>query len=147
MHNSVLLFYLIAFLNQEPAPGIYIVTQPGKKVSCENLLKMLIGNDKVCLSKKPIISVDDIESVSDIKYNPQIEAYYLDVRFSPKGLQTLNTAIRSLPEIRFALVSGREVSCIFSVDPEKQLHFIRIGIGEDLSDLKVVHSSLKEIIQ
>jgi len=147
VHHTILLFYLIAVLNQEPAPGIYIVTEPGKKTSCENQLKMLIGNAKVCLSKKPIIAVNDIESVTEIQYQPIIEAYYLDVRFSSKGLRTLNNTIRSLPKIKFALVSQNQVVCIFSVDPEKEIHFIRIGIGEDLADLKVVHSSLKELMQ
>ena len=107
---------------------------------------MLIGKAKVCLSKKPIIAVSEIEAITDIKYQPIIESHYLDVRFSPKGIQTLNTAIRSLPETRFALVNRNEVVCIFNVDPDKEIHFIRIGIGDDLLDLKLVHSSLKELV-
>lgn len=138
---------MVAFLNEGPLPGVYIVIPPGKKTSCENQVKMLIGNTKVCISKKPIIAVDEIESVTDIQYHPVIEAYYVDVRFSAKGIQTLNTAIHSLPETRFALVSDNQVVCTFTVDPDKQIHFIRIGIGEGLEDLKVVHSSLKELVQ
>lgn len=107
---------------------------------------MLIGKAKVCLSKKPIIAVEEIESVTDIKYQPKIESHYLDVRFSPKGAQTLNSAIRSLPLTKFALVNRNEVVCIFSVDPEVEINYIRIGIGEDLADLKLVHSSLVELI-
>lgn len=142
----ILCFLLFAFLNQEPISGIYVVTNPGKKITCEHELKMLIGKARVCVSKKPIIPVDEIESVTDIQYQPKIESYYLDVRFSPKGIQTLNSAIRSLPETKFALVNRNDVVCIFSVDPEKEIHFIRIGIGEDLIDLKSVHSSLKELV-
>jgi hypothetical protein len=145
-YSSTLSFLLIAFLNQEPASGIYIVASPGKKIACEHELKMLIGKAKVCLSKKPIITIGEIESVTDIKYQPKIESHYLDVRFSPKGIQTLNTAIRSLPQTQFALVSRNEVVCIFTVEPEAYIDFIRIGIGEDLADLKVVHSALKEIV-
>lgn len=144
--SSTLCFLLIAFLNQEPASGIYIVANPGKKTSCENELKMLIGKAKVCLSRKPIITIEELESVTDIKYQPKIESHYLDVRFSTKGNQTLNTAIRSLPQTQFALVSRNEVVCIFTVEPETYIDFIRIGIGEELTDLKLVHSALKEII-
>jgi len=144
---SILFFFLLAFQSQESQPGIYVVTTPGKKTGCDNQLKMLLGNTKVCISKKPIIVVDDIESVTDIQYEPKIEAFYLDVRFSSKGMQTLNRAIRSFPEIKFALANSDEVICIFAVDPEKEIHFIRIGIDEDLEDLKLVHSSLKELIQ
>lgn len=90
--------------------------------------------------------MDEIKSVSDIHYEPKIEAYYTDIKFSTKGIQTLNSAIRSLPQTQFALVSKNEIICIFSVNPETHVDFIRMGMDASLMDLKLVHSSLKEAI-
>ncbi len=68
----ILLFALVSF-SEPPSSGIFIVKKPSKKNPCEQDLKMLIGVKRVCVLKKPIVSVDELEYVTDILYDPVVQ--------------------------------------------------------------------------
>ena len=65
---------------------------------------MIIGKTKVCISKKPIIPIEEVEYATDIQYDPNFKTHYIDVGISSLGIQTLNKTVSSLADIKFALV-------------------------------------------
>lgn len=141
-----ILFISICCLYQEtPGPaGIYIIQEPFKKGMCANESKMVIGKKRVCLSKKPILSQEEIEYSTDIKYDPLFKVHYIEVGVSSLARNTLNKTVTSLPDTKFALVLGGEVICLFLIQHE---FAGRIRVGEDvtLSELKLIEQRLKNI--
>ena len=119
--------------------------KPVKKSSCENELKMVIDQTKLCISKKPIILPDQIESITAIKYDPIIQSYYIDIQFTPEGRVTLNKTYTSLPNTKFALVVDNAVVCLFSVTEEMYVKSIRIGQDRPLKDLQTIREILSKI--
>jgi hypothetical protein len=140
----ILLFFLASF-QEEESSGIYIVLKPLKKTTCENELKMVIDQTKLCISKKPIITVDQIDFITPIKYDPVIESYYIDLGFSPTGMVTLNKTYTSLPNTKFALVVDKDIVCIFTVREEMAVKSVRIGQDAPLKDLQIIRDILSKI--
>ena len=140
----ILLFFLASF-QEEESSGIYIVLKPLKKTTCENELKMVIDQVKLCISKKPIVTVDQIDFITPIRYDPLIESYYIDVGFSPTGMVTLNKTYTSLPNTQFALVVDNAVVCIFSVREEITVKYVRIGQDAPLKHLQIIRDILSKI--
>ena len=141
----VILLFFIASFQEEESSGIYIVLKPLKKTTCENELKMVIDQAKLCISKKPIITVDQIDFITPIKYDPVIESYYIDIGFSPTGMVTLNKTYTSLPNTKFALVVDKDIVCIFSVREEMAVKSVRIGQDAPLKDLQIIRDVLSKI--
>jgi hypothetical protein len=119
--------------------------KPLKKTSCENELKMVIDQAKLCISKKPILSVDEIASITAIKYDPIIQSYYIDITFTTEGMVTLQRTYTSLPNTKFALVVDNSAICVFSVDEEIALRSIRIGQDIPLKNLQMIRDILSKI--
>lgn len=140
----ILFFFLASFQEEEPS-GIYIVLKPLKKTTCENELKMVIDQAKICISKKPILSADEIASITGIKYDPIIESYYIDIAFSPEGMVTLQQTYTSLPNTQFALVVDNAVVCVFAVREDIAVRSIRIGQDAPLKNLQIIREILSKI--
>lgn len=134
-------------LCQEPSQsaGIYIIQEPFKKGVCANESRMVIGKKRVCLSRKPILSKEEIEYSSDIKYDPVFKVHYIEVGVSQLARNTLHKTVTSLPDTKFALVLGGEVICLFIIQNEFTTRIIRIGEDITLSDLKMIDERLKKI--
>ena len=145
--NTILaiLLFLLASLQEEESSGIYIVLKPLKKTTCENELKMVIDQAKLCISKKPIVTVDQIDFITPIKYDPVIESYYIDVGFSPTAMVTLNRTYTSLPNTKFALVINNDIVCVFTVREEIAIKSVRIGQDAPLKDLQTIRDILSKI--
>lgn len=145
--NKILVILLIALTSfqEEDSSGIYIVLKPLKKTSCENELKMVIDQAKLCISKKPIVMVDQIDFITPIKYDPIIESYYIDIGFSPTAMVTLNRTYTSLPNTQFALVVDNSIVCIFTVREEIAVKSIRIGQDAPLKHLQTIREILSKI--
>jgi hypothetical protein len=140
----ILLFFLTSF-NEEETSGIYIVVKPLKKTSCENELKMVIDQAKLCISKKPIVMVDEIAYITAIKYDPIIESYYIDIGFSPEAMVTLQRTYTSLPNTQFALVVDSDIVCVFAVKEEIAVKSIRIGQDAPLKNLQIIREILSKV--
>lgn len=106
---------------------------------------MVIDQTKLCISKKPIVTADQIEFITPIKYDPVIESYYIDVGFSPTGMVTLNKTYTSLPNTQFALVVGEDIVCVFSVREEIAVKYVRIGQDAPLKHLQIIREKLSKI--
>lgn len=141
----IILFLSLTSFQEEDSDGIYIVMKPVKKSACENELKMVIDQAKLCISKKPILSSDDIESITAIKYDPIIQSYYIDIQFTPDARVTLNKTYTSLPNTKFALVVDNAVVCVFSVNEEMFVKSIRIGQDTPLKQLQSIREILSKI--
>ena len=140
----ILLFALTSF-QEEDSSGIYIVLKPLKKTACENELKMVIDQAKLCISKKPIVTTDQIDFITAIKYDPIIESYYIDIGFSPTAMATLTRTYTSLPNTQFALVVDDGIVCVFSVREEIAVKSIRIGQDAPLKHLQTIREILSKI--
>ena len=140
----ILLFFLTSFQEEENS-GIYIVLKPLKKTACENELKMVIDQAKLCISKKPIVMVDEIAYITAIKYDPIIESYYIDIGFSPEAMVTLQRTYTSLPNTQFAFVVDNEIICVFAVKEEIAVKSIRIGQDAPLKNLQIIREILSKV--
>jgi len=140
----ILLFFLTSFQEEENS-GIYIVLKPLKKTACENELKMVIDQVKLCISKKPIVMVDEIAYITAIKYDPIIESYYIDIGFSPEAMVTLQQTYTSLPNTQFALVVDSDIICVFTVREEIAVKSIRIGQDAPLKNLQIIREILSKV--
>lgn len=106
---------------------------------------MVVGKTKVCLSKKPIIRIEELEYATEVQYDPKYKVHYIDVGMSSAGVQTLNKTVNSLPGSKFALVIENDVVCIFIIEREIELRSIRIGEDAQLKDLVMIHDVLKKV--
>lgn len=116
-----------------------------KKMPCDNELLMLIGKSKICISKKPLIQLSEVEYVSDIQYDPTLKKHYVDIGLSSAAVQTLNRGFASLPNNRYAFVMKDEVICVVKVESEITVRFFRMGYDLSLKDLTEVHKVLKTL--
>ena len=106
---------------------------------------MVIDQVKLCISKKPIVMVDEISSITAIKYDPIIESYYIDIGFSPQAMVTLQQTYTSLPNTQFALVVDSEIVCVFAVKEEIAVKGIRIGQDTPLKNLQIIREVLSKV--
>ena len=140
----ILLFALVSF-SEPPSSGIFIVKKPSKKNPCEQDLKMLIGVKRVCVLKKPIVAVDELEYVTDILYDPIVETNYIKLGFSSASVLTLNQTVSTLPTVEFAVVVEDDVICIFTIQEKLQDRYIKIGYDLDSKSLTMVRDALKKV--
>ena len=141
---AILLISLTSF-SEVPYSGIYIVAKPVKKNPCEQELEMLVGKRKICTSKKPIISIEELEYVTDILYDPTLKLNYINLGLSSKSVTVLNQTVDFLPHSQFALVVENDVICIFTIHESFTDRFLRIGSDLDLKNLTIVHDALKKV--
>ena len=128
-----------------PASGIFITKKPGRKDPCDQQVKMLIGTKMICILKQPLIALDELESVSDIRYDPIFKSNHLDLGLSPECVTTINKTVSILPHTEFALVLNNQVICIFKIDESLKSRYLRIGQDLDIRSLETVHNALKTI--
>jgi len=106
---------------------------------------MVIDQVKLCISKKPIVMVDEIAYITAIKYDPIIESYYIDIGFSPEAMVTLQQTYTSLPNTQFALVVDSDIVCVFAVKEEIAVKSIRIGQDAPLKNLQIIREILSKV--
>ena len=139
----IFLFILPFSFQEEQAAGVFIVNTPPKRTVCDNELKTVIGQVKICISKKPIVAIEEIDYVTEIRYEPKIESHYIDIGFSSSAVSTLTRTAASLPSAKFALVVDGDVICLFSLGSQLGLRYVRIGEDAPLKDLTVIHDILR----
>jgi len=146
MVRILIFLFIVPFsFQEEHAAGVFIVNTPPKKTVCDNELKMVIGQTKVCISKKPIVAIEEIDYVTEIRYEPKIEAHYIDIGFSGAAVSTLTKTAVSLPSAKFALVVDGDVICLFSLSSQLGIRYVRIGEDAPLKDLTVIHDILRNV--
>jgi len=145
--SSIYLWILLLWTPpaQEHNEGVYILFPSTKKVHCENEVAMHIGGAKVCISKKPILGLDQVDYISDVRYDPVAQRHYIDIGFSSAGIQTFNRGFASLPNSRYALVVHNDVMCLIKIEEEITDRYIRMGYDLTLKDLNEVHDMLKTV--
>ena len=106
---------------------------------------MVIDQAKLCISKKPIVSVDEIAYITAIKYDPIIESYYIDIGFTQEAMVTLQQTYTSLPNTQFALVVDGGIVCVFAVREDIVVKSIRIGQDAPLKNLQTIREILSKV--
>ena len=131
--------------NDELLSGIYIMTTPPKKIACTNEAKLIVSNQKICLSKKPIVASTALTYATDILYDPKYQMHYIDIGLSTAGAHILEQTIESLPDSQFALAIDNQVICVFKLNSAYTIRSFRIGGDLQLKDLTVIHEVLKNV--
>jgi hypothetical protein len=137
---------LFAFA-EAPSSGIFIIQKPARKIPCEQELKMLIGNKKICLLKNPLFGIDELEYVTDILYDFELKNNYVEIGLSSESANTLNQTISIMRDVQFALVVNHDIICIFTIHEKMNTRYLRIGMDLDFKSLEFVHDVLKKHIQ
>lgn len=106
---------------------------------------MLVGGKKVCVLKKPIISVEELEYVTDILYDPVLKCNHVNLGLSQGSINTLNQTVTSIPEAEFALVVNDDVIGTFTIKEKLVERYLRIGTDLDLKNLEMVRDALKKV--
>jgi hypothetical protein len=140
-----ILFFALVSFSETPSSGIFIVKKPSKKNPCEQDLKMLIGVKRVCVLRNPIVSVDELEYVTDLLYDPVVQCNYIKLGFSPASVVTLNQTVSTLPKVEFAVVLDDDVICLFKIQEKLQDRYIKIGYDLDNKSLMMVRDALKKV--
>ena len=125
--------------------GIYIMSTPVRKVPCTNEARMIIGNQKICISKKPIVATSELTYATDIQYDPKYQMHYIDIGLSATGARILSQTIESLPDSQFALALNNQVICVFTLNTGFTIRSFRIGNDIQLKDLTVINDILKDV--
>jgi len=145
--SLLFLIFTTTCFSQSPPPGIYITSTYSKKGKCEQVIKMLIGNTRVCISKKPILGIQEVESVSDILYDDIRKVAYINVGISVKAVQTLNKMFEVLPMSQFVFVVENNGVGSFTVTETIKNRIMQVGADVDLNNLQLIHSMLKRACQ
>ena len=143
---SILLTTVTLSFAETPSSGIFIIKKPGRKNPCEQELKMLIGGKKVCVLKKPIINVDEIEYVTDILYDPVLKRNHVNLGLSSNSVKTLNRTVSSITKPEFAIVVNNNVIGIFVINERLTENFLRLGVDLELKDLETVKDALEDMV-
>jgi hypothetical protein len=133
------------FQTDEQVSGIYIMSTPPKKIPCGNEVKMVVNNQKICISKKPIVAATQLTYATDIQYDPKYQMHYIDIGLSPAGSSILSQTIESLPDTQFALALNDQVICVFKLNQSFTIRSFRIGYDLQLKDLTTIHEVLKNV--
>ena len=140
----LLLAFTTTCFSQSSPPGIYIVYTFAKKGKCEQEVKMLIGNSRVCISKKPILGINEIVYVSDIVHDQVEKVSYINVLISSQGLETLNKVFEALPKAQFVFVLENNGLGSFTITEKITTPIMRVGADVDLNSLQLIHALLKK---
>ncbi len=144
-HMLLVLLISLTSFSEVPPSGIFIVRKPVKKNRCAQELKMLVGEKKVCILKKPLINIDELEYVTGILYDPIVKLNYIKLGLSSESVKNLNETNNFLLDTQFALVVESDVICIFTIQENFTERFLRIGFDLDLQNLTLVHKALKKV--
>ena len=106
---------------------------------------MLIGVKRVCVLRNPIVSVDELEYVTDILYDPVVQCNYIKLGFSSASVVTLNQTVSTLPAVEFAVVLDDDVICLFKINERLYDRYIKIGYDLDNKSLMMVRDALKKV--
>ncbi|WP_276374711.1 hypothetical protein [Chryseolinea sp. H1M3-3] len=139
-----LLIGLLAF-SEPPTSGIFIVKKPIKRDRCEQELKMLIGTKRVCILKKPLLQLDELEYVTEILYDPVAKHHHIDLGLSSSSINKLNQTTNFLPDAQFALVVDNMVVCTFSIQEKIATRYLRLGTDLDTRSLAIVQNTLSQV--
>ena len=151
MIKFVLILFTLSFWGEQSLQtegqlsGIYILATPARKMPCGNEAKMIVNNQKICISKKPIVAASELTYATDIQYDPMYQMHYIDIGLSPTGSNILSQTIESLPDTQFALALNDQVICIFKMNQSFTIRSFRIGTDIQLKDLTLIHEVLKEV--
>jgi len=141
----ILLTSVMLSFSETPTSGIFIIKKPGRKDPCEQELKMLVGGRKICVLRKPIVSLDGLEYVTDILYDPVLKRNHVNLGLSSSSVSTLNQTVSSITKPEFAIVVNNTVIGIFVINERLSENFLRVGTDLDLKDLETVRDALQEI--
>ena len=106
---------------------------------------MLIGVKRVCVLRNPIVSVAELEYVTDILYDPVVQCNYIKLGFSSASVVTLNQTVSTLPAVEFAVVLDDDVICLFKINERLYDRYIKIGYDLDNKSLMMVRDALKKV--
>ena len=106
----------------------------------------LITSTPVCVTQSPIIDPGDFDAIGPLKDNGK--DVYFDLRFTPKGHQTLVKLVASLPDAGLALVVNDDVFFVFKASELKVSPTFRFQTpARYRNQVEAVHRRLVEAME
>lgn len=109
--NAVLWLMLLVTPLEQPGEG---VTGIFLSIECRKHIpkkREMLSTKSICLTQTPIISPKEFESVGNVMdFGSDV---FFDLRFSPRGYETLLKLTENLPDSRLALVVEDQVFFVF----------------------------------
>ena len=106
---------------------------------------MFIGGKKICVLEKPIVSIDELEYVTDILYDPVLKRNHVNLGLSSESVNTLNQTSSFMPDAEFAIVVNDDVVGTFKITEKVGERFLRLGTDLDHKNLEAVRDLLKKV--
>lgn len=114
------LLYLLLSLSHFPdgpasvSTGIYMTIDCRKDMTRH---REMLGTRMVCITQSPIMQPKDFAAIGPVREAPT--QVYFDLKFTPKGHETLIKLTANLPESHLAVVVGDEVFYVFKASDLK----------------------------
>jgi hypothetical protein len=146
--NIALLLLLMTFpesVVQETSTGIYL-TIHSKKKDCPHLVYSRNKKIKVCATLKPIVTINDFKSVTEIKQDLAANVSYFNLVLSQEGNDRLKNLITSLAGTELVLVVDETVVGLIKNKDQLVNRSIRIDGPATSDDVTLVFNKLKQLL-
>lgn len=145
-----LLFSVVFFIfgsgsyDQLNVSGFYLTLKCTSDVPKQRVL----GKTKktVCLARQPVVTYEELESVSDLQELEEVGYVYFDLKLSEKGYQTLKQLSNSFRTADLALVIGPTVVFVINMEKTEITRTFQIGGYNKEKEISLVHEKLKVML-
>jgi len=125
--------------------GIFLTVLCSKYENYNNAYTVLTTSKKVCLANKPIITLDDFESISSLN-DSNTNQIYFDVKLSSDASEILDKLNKNFPNSELALVIENQVFIVFKLNGEQLNRTFRFkGKQSEISDFITMNKKLLKL--
>lgn len=131
-------------LEQEELNGIFLTEDYHE--NCQERKSFEVDEKKYCMTKKPIIGVEDFESVTNIYLDYETLYNALDLHLNESGGEKLKLLSQIFSGRILALIINNRLAGFIKIDRVVENGIIKIYDQERSNNLSWTHKELKNII-
>jgi hypothetical protein len=137
-------FFIFGSYDQLNVSGFYLTLKCTPDVPKQRIL----GKNKktVCLAKQPVVTHEELESVSALQELEEVGYVYFDLKLSEKGYQTLKQLSASFRTADLALVIDHTVVFVINMEETEITRAFQIGAYGEAKEIHQVHEKLKVML-
>lgn len=128
----------------DSAQGFYF-TIPCTKYSKPKQTVTATRNGEVCITGQPVVNLEELVYVSELREVKQENYVFFDFAVSPKGYESLQKLAAVLPTGNIALMVNDEVMLTFTLDQLKPTRKFTIHGTYIDPEIRLVHERLKAL--
>jgi preprotein translocase subunit SecD len=113
----IILVVAICWLNitacfSQQSTGFYFAIEDRR--NCSNIIYSFDEKQKYCVTKEPILSDREFESISEIEFDPLRQSKCVNLQLTKKGFDLIQKLTKQLPNKKLLLVVGNRVVGTFN---------------------------------